>query len=727
MNKKLLSFILGFTILLGACKKDNTVENNEGKNITDIVVPADFQWQTSRDVNFSIGISDSRFQNLLHVIAIYLTDPSKGGTPVAKGSASLITPFNAKLSVPSTIKEVYVIKTAPDGSSVTEKLSLISNKVSTSISSVSSAINRKVGVVNVTADAEPECINSTTNTNIDVPSSSSVVCFTASSDVTVNVTANSGGTLKLSAPGKTITVGTFNHSKLKVYVSTGTTVKINSDLNLSSSEEFTNNGTINGSGFINGGRFVNNGAATFTGNFNLNGNSTTINNGTFTAPSSNLNSDLTNNGTFTFSALTINGQGLLNNYCKLNVTGNLVVNKILNNYKLVVVGNETEVNGNGEINLYDGAMFQTNNLTKLNGTVNGQGATSLFKVVTNVGDDVLNNNGYFKGALQYCGTKDIEVNQNNKKHFSDGATKGCGVYIAKDGCNTIGNGTAPAPVKPDTDNDGVIDEQDAYPSDPTKAFNNYSLNYNGGGSTVAFEDSWPLKGDYDLNDVVLSYRYLVVTNAANNVVRLQAEWNLLATGGNFRNGAGIQFNLLANSAKNFNASNGLSPEAGQDSLVVILFTDSRAEQANWNTKPGVTVSPSKTYTFSFDLENGPSLQTFGISSYNPFVWNNTTGFGRSYEAHLYGKNPTKLAKNSNLFGTGDDNSINGKFYGTDKKLPWAIELPIAPFQYPAEQNSIADTYLKFSDWAMSGGTTDQDWYSNTASGYRNNAKIFSAN
>jgi hypothetical protein len=62
------------------------------------------------------------------------------------------------------------------------------------------------------------------------------------------------------------------------------------------------------------------------------------------------------------------------------------------------------------------------------------------------------------------------------------------------------------PMKPavDADNDGVNDVDDEYPTDPNKAFNNYYPSKTGSAS-VAFEDQWPSKGDYDLNDLVVDY------------------------------------------------------------------------------------------------------------------------------------------------------------------------------------------------------------------------------
>ena len=48
----------------------------------------------------------------------------------------------------------------------------------------------------------------------------------------------------------------------------------------------------------------------------------------------------------------------------------------------------------------------------------------------------------------------------------------------------------------DKDGDGIPDLMDDYPEDATKAFNNYSSI--GEGSTVGFEDQWPVKGDLTL-------------------------------------------------------------------------------------------------------------------------------------------------------------------------------------------------------------------------------------
>lgn len=732
MFKKLLSLAVAFTMLLASCKKDNPETVTAVPGITNLKVPADFNWKTTKEVKFIINVTDTRFQNKLHVIAIYLDNPSSGELPIARGSANLVLPFIANLSVPVSIKEAYVVKTSPDGSAVTEKIELNSTEVAMSLSSVrkdNSVHFVQASSSSITTTVEPACGTVISTPNIRIGNAADVYCFTSTTDITINVEANNGGTLKINAPGKTVVFSDkFNHTNLKIFIASGTTVRFNNDLNIHSGEIIANSGMLIAGNLSSSGTFINKGQAIFSGgNFNLNSGSEISNSSTMVIESQNpaINGVITNNGHMTFNNATFNSGSKLNNYCSLTITNNLLVNTgDFNNHKLVTVKGDTYVNSNGIISLIDGAMHQTQNMSNMDGIVYGRGQSlSLFKTLGIVGDNVVNNNGYFKGTLQYCGTRDLELNQNNKKHFSDGAVKGCGVYILKDACNTLGNGTPPKEIKPDTDGDGIIDEQDAYPKDKTKAFNNYSVNFQNGGSTIAFEDSWPSVGDYDLNDIVLTYKHLVVTNANNKAVRVEGEWKLLASGGSFRNGAGVQFPILKGTATNFKSSNGLDPEDGQDSLVVILFNNARNEQATWNTKIGELLSPIKTYTFSFDLENGPTFMNLGVGVFNPFIFNGTWDAIRGYETHLFGKKPTNLVDKS-LFGTHNDNSVAGVSYSTKGRLPWGIEIPTATFRYPLEQTSVLESYLKFSNWATSSGRLDSDWYSNTGSGYRNESKLF---
>jgi LruC domain-containing protein len=762
MKRKLLTLICGLAILTASCKKENSaIDMPVDSSIADLVVPASFTWQTARDVNFSVGISDTRFQNKQYVISVYLSDPGVSigkvddkdvfPKPVAKGSASLVSPYNTKVSVPATVTEAFIVKVAPDGTSITQHVNLTSQLVTLSLGSAAvndvkipgsqsaiventklTAITNKTSTFNTVptvTDVEPGCgttiANTRTTNSITIPSSFTVYCFNSTVDVSITIAAPVGGTLKLNAPGKTITISSFSHSNAKLYISVGTTVVLPSGVIMTSSEKIVNNGTLKAPSLSVDGTFLNNGTTTLTGDLVANDDAIVNNASIMTVQTALINGGgISNNKTFTATNLiinTVNGAyGVFENKCFATITGSVTLNTgSIKNYSLMVVKSTSITSSSAAIFETDGAQYQTDIFAQNSGYVYGTGDASLFKVVTTASAAVIANSGIFLGSIQYCGTADINA---NRTHFTYGAVQACGLYIPKDECNTIGS-AAPVPPKPDTDGDGIIDEQDDYPTDKTKAFNNYSTNYDNGGSTVAFEDSWPSQGDYDLNDIVLTYKHLVITNATNIVVRVEGQWNLVASGGDYQNGAGIQFPLPKGNITNFTGSNGLPIEAGQDSVVVTLFTNSRAMQATWNTINGQSVSPTKSFTFSFDVTNGPTIAAMGVSSYNPFIWNNSTGFGRGYETHLYGESPTKLATTS-LFGTKADNSKTGIYYSTLTKLPWGIELPIADFKYPLEYKPITVAYLKFTLWASSGGLTDKDWYSNIGSTYRNTANFY---
>jgi LruC domain-containing protein len=289
----------------------------------------------------------------------------------------------------------------------------------------------------------------------------------------------------------------------------------------------------------------------------------------------------------------------------------------------------------------------------------------------------------------------------------------------------------------DTDGDGVPDVTDEFPNDPERAYTQTSY-YN----TIAFEDLWPSTGDYDLNDLVVKYRYKYVKNAANNVVELYCEYIPLAAGAQFKNGFGVEFPFAPSIVQNVTgqlvstsgqsqyislAPNGL--EAGQTKAVIIPFDN--------HDKVLVNANPSDIHVntnMDFPKVNGTevtvlvsfitpvSYATIGDpSGFNPFI---VRANQRGYEVHLPGKTPTSLA-GMWFFGTYNDatNASLGIYYKTADQWPWAINIA-GNFTYPVEGSSISSTYLHFLDWAQSGGTLFPDWYFSTNSGYRDTGKLY---
>ncbi|OYU95806.1 MAG: hypothetical protein CFE21_11760 [Bacteroidetes bacterium B1(2017)] len=717
MNKLIiLAVAAGLTVT--SCKKGLEEKFSEAQQansstlvsankMSDIKVPAGFKWETSRDVQVKIASTDARFGNTLHNITVYSADPNQGGIKLAEGAVSTSTPFEATISTANTLKEYYIVKVAPDQSKVMEKIAISGNNAQTTMSVATAPV--KLGKTSGGPDCSTGCTQTITsnNTNLNV-NNGDVICVTGS-NITIGFNAN-GGTIRICGSNVTVTNANLNNSSTLIVTSTGSASFNNLNQN-GTSTTFTNYGTVSmSSSFSPGGTVTNNGTITTTGDYNLNSQSQEVNNGTINVGQSmniNGNTSMTNNGSIvTNQDCKVNGTGLLINNCNLWSKREFHNNGTTRNYSLIKVDAESKINGGSELGLYSGAMFLTYDMT-INGTVKGYGSTSLVKVTH---DTRINGGGSVINALQYCDVNGIETNHGT---IGSGAALGCGLYIPVTACNSVGNGTAPIT---DTDGDGVADSGDAYPTDPNKAYNNAY-----GTATVAFEDLYPYKGDYDLNDVVVNYNYNVVTNAANKVVRVEATYVLRATGGSYENGFAVQFPINRSQVSGLT---GATLEAGQSKAVVVLFNNMRSEMATWNTISGQPTSANVTYTVAFNVTGLPTLVSFGLGSYNPFIWNNTAGFGRGYEVHLPGKLPTDLA-NTSLFGTGDDASNLGTgdtYVSSNGRYPWAINTP-ANFSYPKEKADINTAYTKFASWVTSGGAQYADWYTN-GTGYRNAANIY---
>ncbi|WP_020529850.1 LruC domain-containing protein [Flexithrix dorotheae] len=272
----------------------------------------------------------------------------------------------------------------------------------------------------------------------------------------------------------------------------------------------------------------------------------------------------------------------------------------------------------------------------------------------------------------------------------------------------------------DSDGDDVPDHLDEYPEDPLLAFNEYYPAENIYGS-LAFEDLWPTKGDYDFNDLVIDYNYHLVSNSKREPVQLLCKYKLWASVAYYKNAFGFEMPLVDNedvvslsgiiNTENFieYSANGL--EAGQKKPVVILFDNAKKVLPQGNENFGKIEALLK---FKSGLERMPlSSKTF-----NHFMIPNGQ---REAEIHLPGYQPTAKA-NPELFQTNDDNSsVENGYYKTTRNFPWAINIPIS-FNFPNENTTITKGYLKFHEWAESSGQTYPDWFRNEPT-YRNKSKL----
>ena len=280
----------------------------------------------------------------------------------------------------------------------------------------------------------------------------------------------------------------------------------------------------------------------------------------------------------------------------------------------------------------------------------------------------------------------------------------------------------------DTDNDGVSDSFDDYPNDPYRAKLVTTDTY----STLAFEDYWPKRGDYDFNDLVLDYKFNYIINASNQVKDIKPTVVIRAVGASYHNGFGIQFPFTSDVVsgasgqtltKGMISVNGNGMEAGQSKAVLVVFDDVfgalKATGNNFlNTQDGGTTMPADTINLNITLGTPQTLTA--TAPFNPFIF---IKGNRSREVHLANHEPTDLADES-YFSTENDKSVpsSGIYYISTGNLPWAINVAES-FSYPLETVDITDTYNYFVAWAESGGNSYADWFRDLT-GYRNSPNIY---
>lgn len=336
---------------------------------------------------------------------------------------------------------------------------------------------------------------------------------------------------------------------------------------------------------------------------------------------------------------------------------------------------------------------------------------------------IANSNQVFKIMISFAG------NGGNARIIGDNVAIP-GTYWANPS-----NSCFPAAFIIDTDGDGVQDSDDAYPTDITRAYNNF---YPAAGfGTLMYEDLWPATGDYDFNDLVIDYRYNLVTNAANKVVEMKGKYVTRAIGASFRNGFAFQLNNLAVAKVTGvtgtryhgatwlnNATNGT--ENGQTNVNIVVFDDAQKVlpspggsgtnviPANPRVAPDTT---SVTVTFT-----AASAQMISLSDvvFNPYIIIDQI---RGKELHLPNFVPSNKVDIS-FFGLNQDNSIpiQGRYYKTANNLPWALNITNS-IPYTHTTNDFVTAYLKFAEWAQSNGTLYTDWYINN-NGYRDASKLF---
>lgn len=342
--------------------------------------------------------------------------------------------------------------------------------------------------------------------------------------------------------------------------------------------------------------------------------------------------------------------------------------------------------------------------------------------------------GYDRNSFLYAGT-----NESNSRLIKIDPVDGSYLIVKTFpmALNDLGSVSCPVSSLPqiDTDGDGVIDDLDEEPNDPNIAHAEYTPSVLGNGS-LGFEDLWPSEGDYDFNDLVVRYRFIKYLNSNNQMIKLQAQFQVKAIGASMHNGFGIELDIspsLIESVTGSNITKGAvnldskGIEIGSSAKTSIIVFDDAFDNIEFagggifvNTEKNAPVAIGDTLTITVKFNQLVPADAAGDAPFNPFIFINGD---RSKEVHLADNVPTFKA-NSGLFGYGDDDSdpTTNRYYRASNNAPWAINIS-HEFRHPTEKTRIDEAYNYFVNWAASGGSTYGDWYKDN-NGYRNTDKIF---
>ena len=224
----------------------------------------------------------------------------------------------------------------------------------------------------------------------------------------------------------------------------------------------------------------------------------------------------------------------------------------------------------------------------------------------------------------------------------------------------------------------------------------------------AFEDKWPSKGDYDLNDAIIDAKHEKEFNKG----KIIKETFYLTTYQNYVElTSGLALTLNTNVTPKSIVMKKIAP--GSTEAVEATFTkDNSIYYLTDDIKKEVGT------TYILELTYGTALSSSSqMASIQPFIYRSEGN--QNWEVHIPMEAPT-VKMNRNYFKKDDDCSdlIHQQYFVRQGNYPFAFYLKNADIEafketiLKRENESIPinEFFPGFLDWSTSGGTTNQDWY-----------------
>lgn len=263
--------------------------------------------------------------------------------------------------------------------------------------------------------------------------------------------------------------------------------------------------------------------------------------------------------------------------------------------------------------------------------------------------------------------------------FEDGGDKSCEDILFYVTANPMG--AIVDPNKPTIDDDDVVLLPEI---EPEKSI-----------GTLAFEDIWPYGGDYDMNDVVITYDRNVYFDNNNFVTKITTRYSNYHNGAKIISAFGVQLpKCISYDMIESQTINGeiLNWENNQSFPTYIIYKNCNEDKND--------------YEIEINLKEGIiKKDILSTSNFNPFIipeYSNNEDLRT--EVHLPKMDITDLGI--------DHNGSSGNYYfiGTidGRQYPFAIDIPIHNFKVSPECIRINETYLYFDKWVSGEGY--EDWY-----------------
>ncbi|WP_059017815.1 LruC domain-containing protein [Vibrio coralliirubri] len=256
-------------------------------------------------------------------------------------------------------------------------------------------------------------------------------------------------------------------------------------------------------------------------------------------------------------------------------------------------------------------------------------------------------------------------------------------------------------------------------------------------ATIAFEDNWPLKGDYDFNDVVWRYRVTEQLNGQRELKNLTIDYTLQAMGAGYSNGYALKLpNVLpANVASTTLTRNGVAVghtilKEGSSETILMVSEDLRVDLENLGELTESCVfyrtqsvcsetqnADALNYQLYVEFTSPVSRDDIGYPPYDSFIFAAEDMYhgdfvgtppGMTWQTHLKAFSGTSDMNNA-LFNSHDDRSSGSESFKTSNNMPWVINIR-DEWDHPIEYIDISEAYTSFPTWVTSSGETDGEWY-----------------